>query len=139
MDQCPFCRYAAEVENDLIALRTPSVLVVPALKQRRSNRGHMLVVPTTHVTRLIDVDRALLAELYSVAAHVSVAVRQAFGASGWLMFQNETIPDQVLHHIHIHVVPRHKDDDFKLPDPTAEIVSREERQQQALNFRRVLN
>jgi len=74
MNDCPFCALAADEENALIALRTPSVIVVPALKQRQLNRGHMLVLPSTHVTRTIDVEPLLSAEIYKVAGRVSMAV-----------------------------------------------------------------
>jgi histidine triad (HIT) family protein len=138
MDQCPFCKYVAEAESDLIVFRTPNVFVVPTIKQRPLNRGHMLVVPTAHLTSLIDLDQALIGELYSVAARVSAAVQQTFGASGVLLFQNETIPGQVLHHIHIHVVPRREGDNFRLPDPSAQDVSGHERKEQAAAMRYAL-
>jgi histidine triad (HIT) family protein len=139
MNDCPFCVLAAGGENDLIALRTPSLIVVPALRQRQLNRGHMLVLPSTHVTRMADVEPSLSAELYKVAGRVSMAVRQTFGASGATLFQNDDAPDQELLHLHIHVVPRKAGDDFKLPDPMIDEVSREERQHQALALRRALN
>jgi histidine triad (HIT) family protein len=51
-------------------------------------------------------------------------------------FQNETIPRQVLHHIHVHVVPRRcEGDNFKLPDPLSEDVSQSERKEQAAAMR----
>ena len=138
MNDCPFCALAEGGENDLIVLRTPGVIVVPALKQRQLNRGHMLVLPSTHVTRTIDVEPSLSAELYEVARRVSMAVRRTFGATGATLFQNDDAPDQELRHLHIHVVPRKAGDDFKLPDPMIEELSREERQHQALALRRAL-
>ena len=89
------------MDADLIALRTPLALVVPAPKQRRLNRGHMLVLPRAHVTRLADAEASLLGELYSVAGRVSIVVREAFDATGATLFQNERSPDQVLFHLHI--------------------------------------
>jgi hypothetical protein len=57
MDNCPFCDLAAgRTDTDLVIMRTSNVFVVPALKQRQLNRGHMLVVPAAHVTRLIDAE-----------------------------------------------------------------------------------
>lgn len=140
MDQCPFCILAVGREDEpLVALRTPNSLVVPALKQRPRNRGHMLVLPKAHLTRLIDADASLLAELYMLAGRVSMAVRKAFGATGATLFQNDSSPDQVLLHMHIHVVPRREGDNFKLPDPTKDELSREEREQQALALRHALD
>ena len=118
MGDCPFCLLAAgPVDRDLIAHRTTSVLVVPAPRQRPRNRGHMLVLPRLHVTRLADVEGPLLQEIYGVAGRVALAARRAFGATGATIFQNDGAPDQVLHHVHVHVVPRRAGDGFRMPDP----------------------
>lgn len=139
MDACPFCELASGgADADLVAFWTERALVVPALKQRPNNRGHMLVLPATHVTRLIDADAPLLQELYSVAGRVSMALREAFGATGSTIFQNESAPDQVLSHLHIHVVPRAAGDGFRMPDPTGEELSHEQRREQALALRHAL-
>ena len=139
MNDCPFCKLARLGEDDdLVAQRTSTVYVIPAPKQRRLNRGHMLILPNVHVTRLIDVETPVLQELYSVAGRVSQGVRKAFGATGATLFQNENAPDQVLMHLHIHVVPRRPGDEFRMPDPTGEQISRAERLSQALALRRAL-
>lgn len=139
MDNCPFCDLAAgRTDTDLVIMRTPSVFVVPALKQRQLNRGHMLVAPAAHVTRLIEAEASLLQELYSVAGRVGMAIRNAFGATGVTLFQNDDAPDQELSHLHVHVVPRRSGDDFRLPDPNIEVVHHEERHRQALELRRAL-
>jgi histidine triad (HIT) family protein len=98
----------------------------------------MLILPTVHVTRMIDVEASLAQELYAVAGHVSMAVRKAFGATGATVFQNDNAPGQELFHLHIHVVPRKAGDDFKLPDPSGQELTREERIQQAHALRSVL-
>ena len=138
MNDCPFCELAhGRIDAELIVLRTSRTFVVPALKQRRLNRGHMLVVPATHVTRLIDAEAGLLEDLYTVAGRVSMALREVFGASGAILFQGDESPEQIPH-LHIHVIPRRAGDDFKLPDAAAGPVSYEERRQQAVEMRRAL-
>jgi histidine triad (HIT) family protein len=67
-----------------------------------------------------------------------MAVRKAFAATGATVFQNDNAPDQELSHVHIHVIPRKTGDDFKLPDPSRQEVTREERIQQAQSLRRIL-
>src|SRR5262249_53208678 len=106
--------------------------------QRKHNRGHMLVVPVGHVTRLVDADASLLADLYHLAGEVSMAVREAFDATGATLFQNDNSPDQEIHHLHIHVVPRHAGDGFRLSDPDKDDLSISERRAQALALRRAL-
>jgi histidine triad (HIT) family protein len=114
------------------------VFVVPALRQRPLNRGHMLVLPTKHVTRLSEAEPTLLQELYTVSGRVSMAVREAFGATGATLFQNDDAPDQVLSHLHIHVVPRRNGDQFKLPDSNKSELTQNERQDQAKALKQAL-
>jgi len=139
MADCPFCELAAgRVDPDLVAIRTPGTLVVPALKQRPRNRGHMLVLPTDHATRLAEVGGDRIREFHDTLGRVSAAVRRAFGATGATLFLNEDAPDQVLHHLHVHVVPRHRGDGFRMPDPAGEVLEREERVRQAEALRAAL-
>jgi histidine triad (HIT) family protein len=139
MDYCPFCELASgNVGLDLIAFQTPNVFVIPALKQRPLNRGHMLVLPTTHVVRMINLESSLVQELYAVAGRVSMAGRKVFGATGSTLFLNDEAPDQQLYHLHIHVVPRRSGDEFRIPDPMIEELSHEERRRQAILMRGAL-
>ena len=138
-DSCPFCGLASGADEPIVALRTNRVIAFPALFQRPRNKGHILIVPTEHITRLADADAKLLTELYGAAGRICLAVRGAFDATGSMLFQNETIPGQVLHHLHIHVVPRRSDDDFTLSDPDKVELSRDERIQQARALRDHLN
>ncbi|MBL9086493.1 MAG: HIT family protein [Planctomycetia bacterium] len=139
MSSCPFCALAPEsAGDDLVAWRTPLAFVVVPTQQRPRNRGHMLVLPRAHVTRLADTDAELRAELYGVVGRVSLAVRKAFDATGVTVFQNEAAPDQVLHHLHVHVVPRRAGDDFRLPAPEKLVLTLDERIAQARAMRAAL-
>ena len=129
--ECPFCALAAGSDDEVLAVRTGLALVLPAPRQRPNHRGHTLIIPAAHVTRLVDADPLLLQELYGLAGRICRAVRDAFGATGSLLFQNENLPDQELHHLHIHVVPRRAGDEFKLPDPVKDQLTRAERIEQA--------
>lgn len=138
MNPCPFCDLVSRKNEDLIVLRTPNVFVVPALKQRRNNRGHMLVPPVRHLTRMVDIESSLLSELYATAWRVGTAARKIFGATGLTLLQNDDAPDQVLFHAHIHVIPRSAGDDFKIPDTTKEELGRAELQRQVFVLRMAL-
>jgi histidine triad (HIT) family protein len=52
MTTCPFCELAARAGDPLLAYRSESVYVVPALRQRARNRGHALVLPVRHAVGL---------------------------------------------------------------------------------------
>lgn len=137
-EQCPFCALAAGADDDVLVLRTASVLAFPAPRQRAKNRGHILIIPAEHVTRLSDASPELLQELFGLAARIGVAMSEAFGATGSMLFQNDNTPGQVLHHVHIHVIPRREGDDFRLPDTDKDDVTHQERADQAARLARSL-
>lgn len=139
MAVCPFCQIAAgEVDSDLVAYRSANVFVLPALTQRENNRGHVLVLPTAHVIELVGAPPGLLRELFDVVARVSRAALPAFGAVGTTIFQNNGAPDQILSHLHVHVVPRFANDDFRIPEPAISVIDPAIRAAQAAALARAL-
>lgn len=114
---CPFCAMGSGTrDSDLVAFRTERVFVVTALKQRRSNPGHVLVCPVAHETSLHALESSLLAEVAGVVARVSGAALAAFQAMGTTILINVSAPDQVLAHLHVHVIPRFADDALVIPN-----------------------
>ncbi|MET8156855.1 HIT family protein [Sphaerisporangium sp. NPDC005289] len=139
MSSCPFCPIGAgDVDSELVAYRTANVFVLPIPWQRAKNLGHCLVLPTAHVTSLDAVPGDLLAELFDVVAQITAAVREAFGAPGSMVLQNDNIPGQTLFHLHVHVIPRSPDDGFILADPDKLEIPFEVRAQQAVQLRKAL-
>lgn len=139
MSGCAFCRIGqGEIDEDLVAYRSENVFVVPALKQRQNNPGHALVVPVSHVTGLHDVPTDLLHEIFDITARVTSAVKDAYGAGGSTVTQNNHIPGQVIHHVHVHVVPRFEEDGFRMPDPELCVSPRDVRLGRAAALRKAL-
>jgi histidine triad (HIT) family protein len=107
VDACTFCPIAGgEIDNDLMALRTGQVFVIPALRQHPTNHGHALVLPVTHFRNLADALPSVRDEIFAVAAQLTSAMPSMYGAQGSIVFQNNTAPDDPLFHLHVHVVPR---------------------------------
>ncbi|MFJ8790586.1 HIT family protein [Streptomyces sp. NPDC102462] len=139
VNACAFCRIGlGEIDEELVAHRSEHVFVVPALKQRRKNPGHALVLPVSHVTDLHDLPTDLLHEVFDVTARVTSAVKDAYGAVGSTVTQNNHIPGQVLHHVHVHVVPRFADDAFRMPDPEVREAAPDVRRARAAALRKAL-
>ena len=140
MADCPFCAIArGELDTDLVASRTPRTFVVPALRQRRHNLGHVLVLPTSHATSLYDMSSDLRAELFDEVARVARVMSARLGAHGSTILQNNDSPDQVLFHVHVHVVPRYPGDEYLTPaGPPGLEIPRETRVEQAAGLRAAL-
>ncbi|WP_337917571.1 HIT domain-containing protein [Actinopolymorpha pittospori] len=103
-----------------------------ALRQRRHNLGHALVLPTSHATSLYDMSSDLRAELFDEVARVARVMAAHLGAHGSTILQNNDSPDQVLFHVHVHVVPRYPGDAYLTPSgPPGLEIPRETRVEQA--------
>lgn len=74
--------------------------------------GHTLIAPKEHYPTLYDLPKNLIAPMFSLAQTVGKAVELAMEASGSFIAMNNTI-SQSIPHLHIHIVPRNKNDGLK--------------------------
>jgi histidine triad (HIT) family protein len=119
---CPFCKYVAgSFERELISYEDDVTLVVPSLHQRPRNRGHMVVATRAHVETLFALDDPEAASLLLVVRSTAIAAKQAFRADGISVRQNNgAAAGQDVFHVHVHVIPRYKEDTFET-DAYAEV------------------
>lgn len=75
-------------------------------------RGHVLVVPRTHITVLGDLPASQLAPFFGFVQRLSVAVEQGLDAGGTFVAMNNRV-SQSVPHLHAHVVPRTKGDGLR--------------------------
>ena len=127
-----------EIDSYLIALRTDRVFVSVARKQRPANPGHVLVCPVEHATALHTAEPSLLGEVFDVVAQITRAAPSAFGAVGTTVLNNNDAPDQVVSHLHVHVIPRHVGDDLVIPNPDKAPAPLDLRIELAARLRRAL-
>ena len=75
------------------------------------NIGHTLVIPTKHYDNLLQMPAAEVGRLYSLVPAVAKAVVAAVAADGFNVGQNNGIAaNQIVPHVHVHIVPRFIDD-----------------------------
>ncbi|MGW5688995.1 HIT family protein [Nonomuraea sp. NPDC003754] len=138
-EECPFCAIAVgEADQDLIVFRTENVFVIPTLKQRPANPGQVMALPNQHVTALHAAEPALLTELFQVVARITAVAPEAFGGVGTTIFNSNNAPDQVLSHLHVHVVPRFDADNLVIPNPSNKAAPRSLRVELASRLRRAM-
>ncbi len=74
-------------------------------------KGHILVVPKTHYDPITETPDDVLAKLIAVCKKVAIAQKEALGAEGFNIMQNNgKCSGQEVPHIHFHVIPRFADD-----------------------------
>jgi histidine triad (HIT) family protein len=107
---CVFC--------GIVAGSVPAFKVVDSpdgvgfLDTRPVFKGHVLVVPRTHVVDLPSLPSDVLPGYFGLVQRVSAAVPAALGAQGTFVAINNIV-SQSVPHLHTHVVPRTKGDGLR--------------------------
>jgi len=114
MDYCIFCRI---VKGDEPASTVYSDDEVQAFMDTTPvNPGHLLVIPKAHAAQLSALDPSTGGHMFKAAMSIAEALRHSgircegvnlFLADGEAAFQD-------IFHVHLHVIPRFKDDGFGL-------------------------
>jgi histidine triad (HIT) family protein len=135
MEDCIFCRIVAGqvpahrvYENDA---------VVAFLDISPVNKGHVLVVPRSHHSDLLETPDDVAAELVVKTKKIAAAVMKAMNAEGFNVGINAgPAAGQAVFHTHLHIIPRFANDGLK-PWPHRKIMQ-EEMQKIAAEIRKHL-
>ena len=111
-DSCVFCRIvrgelpSTQVYEDETILAFLDIApIIP---------GHTLVIPKAHYESLAEVPEACLGPLLRVAQKILLAQLRGLGAHGVNIFQaNGSAAGQVVPHVHLHVIPRYREDGYR--------------------------
>jgi histidine triad (HIT) family protein len=74
--------------------------------------GHVLVVPRTHMSTLLDLPPSALAGYFGLVQRVTGAVQSGLDADGSFVAINNVV-SQSVPHLHTHVVPRRRKDGLR--------------------------
>jgi histidine triad (HIT) family protein len=78
---------------------------------RQPHEGHVLVIPRRHVPTLFDLDEAVGTAIMKTTVRVAKAIRATFAPEGLSLWQsNGPAAFQEIAHLHLHLIPRWKDD-----------------------------
>jgi ATP adenylyltransferase len=106
-DGCIFCDAAARLDDEpLVVHRGARVFVI--LNKYPYNNGHLMIVPMRHVGQLAALEADEMRELGELAQACEIALTDVYAPHGFNMGLNLGRPAGagVLHHLHLHVVPR---------------------------------
>ncbi|RIV34451.1 HIT family protein [Micromonospora radicis] len=110
MAGCVFC--------GIVAGEVPAFRVVDEadgvafLDTRPVFKGHLLVVPRTHLVTLADLPPEALGGYFGLVRRLAVAVEAGLGAGGTFVAMNNRV-SQSVPHLHTHVVPRTRGDGLR--------------------------
>jgi histidine triad (HIT) family protein len=104
------------------------------------NIGHTLVIPKKHYDNLLLMPPAEVGILYSLVTIISESVVASVNADGFNVGQNNGIAaNQIVPHVHVHIVPRFKPDSPDGKWPKRRVASQEELLETAQKIRSRIN
>lgn len=110
MADCVFCGIVAgDVPADLVLDEAEQMAF---LDRRPVFKGHVLLVPRTHVVTLPELPAELRDGFFAAAQRLATAVVDGLGAQGSFVAMNNVV-SQSVPHLHCHVVPRTKGDGLR--------------------------
>lgn len=81
-----------------------------------ATRGHALVIPRSHATDLLSVEREDLSAVALAAQRLAARMKERLGADGVNLLNScGAAAWQTVFHFHVHVIPRYEDDPLRLP------------------------
>jgi histidine triad (HIT) family protein len=79
-------------------------------------KGHVIILPKKHSTDLYELDDETTARALMVARKVAKAMKAELHCDGINLLQNNgEAAGQTVFHFHMHLIPRYKDDQIKIP------------------------
>ncbi|MEM1508857.1 MAG: HIT family protein [Thermofilaceae archaeon] len=104
MKKCIFCAIVAGEAPAYIIYRTTYAMAF--LDIYPVSKGHTLIASNYHYRDILETPDDVLTELVRLAKAIARAQREALGAEGVRLIQNNgSIAGQEIFHIHFHVIP----------------------------------
>ena len=108
-EDCIFCKIANGIIPSATIYENSDFKVI--LDVSPASKGHTLILPKEHFDNIFDMDADTAGKLFSLAAAVARALKQATNCDGMNIVQNNgEIAGQTVFHFHMHLIPRYEGD-----------------------------
>ena len=78
-----------------------------------NTNGHMLIIPKEHIVTVDEVSSSLASHILEVEKKMHKLLTEKLDCSGLTIVQNNGLGQEVKHY-HVHLIPRYKDDCWKM-------------------------
>jgi len=118
---CPLCQIArGEVtekgnQEESVVFRDKNLTIFIAGKWWRSNPGHVIIIPNSHIENIYDMPEAMGHKIFDFSKKVATVLKETYKCDGVSTRQhNEPAGNQDVYHFHLHIFPRYKGDNLYL-------------------------
>ena len=123
--KCIFCKIINKAIPNAIIYEDNMFLAF--LDKYPINYGHSLLVPKDHFNTILEMPTSLVGEMYSMVPQLSKAIITTIDGNGFNVSQNNgRSANQIIPHVHVHIVPRFSIEKIKGQWPMRKIANIEE-------------
>ena len=124
---CIFCRIIQKDIPNAIIYENEKFLAF--MDKYPINLGHTLIVPKQHYSNLLDMPTEIVGEMYSLVPTLAKAITSVINCDGFNINQNNgKSANQIVPHVHVHIVPRYSAEKIKGQWPTRKIAKMQDLQ-----------
>jgi histidine triad (HIT) family protein len=137
-DRCIFCKIVQKIIPNAIVYENDKFLVF--MDKYPINHGHSLLVPKHHYNTILDMPTELVGEMYALVPKLAKAITAVIESDGFNINQNNgKSANQIVPHVHVHIVPRYSKERIKGQWPSRQIAKIEELQKLAEKISKIVN
>lgn len=113
MENCIFCKIVNGEIPSATIFEDENVRVI--LDIAPAAKGHAILLVKQHAANIFELDGELAGKVFSVVPKVAAAIQAELGCDGLNILQNNgEAAGQTVFHLHIHFIPRWKDDTVQI-------------------------
>ena len=114
MDNCIFCKIIDGSIPSTVVYEDADFKAIMDISP--AAKGHVLILPKKHCADLLSIDPGVASKALILASKIANAQKKAFNCDGINLLQNSgEAAWQSVFHLHIHLIPRYKDDKVMVP------------------------
>ena len=124
---CIFCRIIKKDIPNAIIYENEKFLAF--MDKYPINHGHTLIVPKQHYDNILEMPAEIVGEMFALIPSLAKAITSVIESDGFNINQNNgKSANQIVPHVHVHIVPRYSAEKVKGQWPTRKIAKMQELQ-----------
>ena len=113
MDSCIFCKIVDGQIPSTTIFEDENVKVI--LDIAPAAKGHAILLVKQHVANIFELNSVIAGKIFTVVPKVATALKEELGCDGMNILQNNgEAAGQTVFHLHIHFIPRWKEDTVQI-------------------------
>lgn len=112
-NNCIFCKIIGKEISSAIVYEDEFFVAIMDISP--ANKGHVILLTKKHMANLFEMDDLIAREIMPVVAKIGKAMKEELKCEGLNILQNNgEVAGQTVHHYHIHLIPRYKEDEVNI-------------------------